>query len=393
MKKIIISLICVTLGTLVVGYLLQPALSLPGYLPGNKVGPQPSGTIAVPLILSFAIVATIGLVLTITSLIGEKNRKHKKLLLAFNVAYTAAWCLLCYGMFSNFFGWKNFQQKPLLTEIRAEQATPEETQAAETYLKIVTNEEINTEEFFSQIHPLLKIENWVFTAKDTTNYNIFGISGTPEDNPEIWEAIPKLGTARTQSIAILKLAEKDAQEGNLEAAAQKVTTVLGIANRVADHPVLITYYIGRTLTDLALETLQKYPEIVAASPEIQKELARAKNLEEKEISHYLEELRIQDRMVQRIAINPKTKEFQVTALVVPPQFMERRKDDILKATLAGNEAMLAYQQRVIRESWLSGQPINAILLGISLPGTNLKTNEAQKKTRAIEALLQTTQSS
>jgi len=197
----------------------------------------------------------------------------------------------------NLTSWYQKTPTKLATQTIKESATPAQADAGKAYLKAI-QEPTDAIAFQKAMTPLLQEERWVFPKDDPNLYQVRGVIG---GHGKTWEYMVPIGNVKENSTALLELAETDLKENRRETATEKIGTVLGVGNRVSDHPQLITWFIGENLVSQTIKLIQENPEL-AKDPNIQKELVRAKELGQKQAIAMEQEFLSTDKYLEELTL-------------------------------------------------------------------------------------------
>jgi hypothetical protein len=257
--------------------------------------------------------------------------------------------------------------------------SPEEYEAGEAYLKLVTNKDATIQEFEKTITPLIEVEKWGFTPF----HPLLTYHGSMRKKSEnTWEYLLPLGNIKDLSEDWLKMAGEDMKAGKTKEAGKKAELILAIGNRLAQPKDLTQMLVASHLSDKAVNFLGENPSI-EITPSLKKELDKLEDNPKKFEIAYQEEFKIILKRIEEIT-RPNGKLYPAAAVTNPKNFEKSKKafvEEMRKETQDWNKLVTNAKWKAL----LKNGPIQWMLINISFPpGNGVKASkELVQKARAL----------
>lgn len=267
----------------------------------------------------------------------------------------------------NSLSWKHVQPTILAVETLKETATPEEAAAGKAYLQAV-KAPVDPTLFQKTLTPYLTQEKWAFIEEDPSLY------AHQSGEKETWAYLLPAGNAHHNLLALLGLAEKDIQKNNPTAAAQKVELILGIGNRVSDHPQIIAVCIGNLFIEKGLDFLETHPELLK-TPGVQKELARTRTLPQNLADAIEQEYLTVQKYLEKIALRNGTPT-PASSLINADSWRAYHQNQ-LKVQKEENPNWERFHRNQRLKAYCTGQLAARAFLGVGMPDPSISKHVSQ----------------
>jgi len=285
----------------------------------------------------------------------------------------------CLTMSANLISWATFPK----TEIWTDNTTADEDKAGKTYLSIINQENITTDEFQKAIEPLLNFNKWGFACDDPVLYVVKGLKGTTGTTTPKWEYVVPIGNAKALTTKLLEEAETDLVQNQPSEAASKVRLVLGIGNRVTTPQTLLQALEGKYLANKAIKFIEAHPEMTLTK-ELKEELTKTQEKGDVMYAAYIQEHKINMQRLEMLS-RPNGNLSPYAALTNPSVWNKFNKDWLLEAAKEKQDwAKFTYNHQW--EAYLRAGPIQGLFAKLcALPAYGIRDwEELEIRARAIQ---------